>query len=128
MVRFLGIVSAIVFLSGCASQSQPETSASGGKVVAMTDFSFSPRQITVAAGDTVQWRNDSIISWHTVTCDPSKAKKPDSTALPAGAEPFDSGRVNSHGVYSYTFTTPGTYRYFCKPHEGMGMIGEVTVK
>ncbi|QBQ54317.1 plastocyanin/azurin family copper-binding protein [Nitrosococcus wardiae] len=28
------------------------------------------------------------------------------------------------GTYRHTFTVPGTYRYFCIPHEAQGMMGE----
>jgi hypothetical protein len=31
------------------------------------------------------------------------------------------------GTFSFTFEEPGTYDYFCIPHESMGMIGSVTV-
>ena len=30
-------------------------------------------------------------------------------------------------VWSHIFTTPGTYRYVCKPHERMGMMATVVV-
>jgi plastocyanin len=29
---------------------------------------------------------------------------------------FDSGRIKSGDTYSYTFTTPGTYYFFCNYH------------
>ncbi|WP_241997224.1 plastocyanin/azurin family copper-binding protein [Halorubrum sp. SD626R] len=30
--------------------------------------------------------------------------------------------------YEHTFEEPGTYEYFCIPHEGSGMVGTVRVK
>ena len=33
----------------------------------------------------------------------------------------------SDGTFSFTFEEPGTYDYFCIPHEKMGMVGSVTV-
>jgi hypothetical protein len=33
----------------------------------------------------------------------------------------------SGGTFSFTFEEPGTYDYFCIPHEEMGMVGSVTV-
>ena len=68
--------------------------------------------------------------WRTfsVTCDPSKARDAAAhVALPAGAEPFDSGTVKAKGAYRHTFTVAGRFRYFCIPHERMGMVGEVEV-
>ena len=32
---------------------------------------------------------------------------------------FDSGDIAPGGTYSVTFQTPGTYRYYCKHHQGM---------
>ena len=32
------------------------------------------------------------------------------------------------GTFDYTFTVPGTYRYFYVPHEALGMIGTIVVK
>ena len=88
---------------------------------------FEPETVTINAGQAVAWENKSWI-WHTVTADPAKAKKPEDVALPPGAETFDSGKVESGGTYQHAFTVPGTYRYFCKPHELKGMVGEVVVK
>jgi plastocyanin len=31
-------------------------------------------------------------------------------------------------TYEHTFTTPGTYPYFCAPHYAVGMKGTVTVQ
>ncbi|MCL5279758.1 MAG: plastocyanin/azurin family copper-binding protein [Planctomycetes bacterium] len=31
-------------------------------------------------------------------------------------------------VFQHTFEVPGTYVYFCLPHEAMGMVGKVTVQ
>ena len=56
------------------------------------------------------------------------AGSPDDDQLPAGAKPFDSGKVPAGNTYRQTFATPGTYRYFCKPHETKGMVGEIVVQ
>ncbi len=49
-------------------------------------------------------------------------------ALPAGVEPFDSGKIDSNGNFWHTFTTPGVYHYICVPHESKGMSGTVVVQ
>lgn len=87
---------------------------------------FVPAELTVKAGDTVRWRNRSIVE-HSVVCDPAKAKDPKNGAHPAGTPPFDSGVFANDATFEHTFETPGTYRYFCREHEGMGMVGMVTV-
>jgi plastocyanin len=34
----------------------------------------------------------------------------------------------SGAQYSHTFTTAGTYNYFCRPHCGAGMTATITVQ
>lgn len=87
---------------------------------------FVPAQITVKVGDTVRWQNASVLV-HTVTDDPNLVAKEADYALPDGAEPFNSGNLKPKESYEHTFTVPGTYRYFCIPHEAAKMIGEVVV-
>jgi plastocyanin len=96
-------------------------------IVEMTTLlNFTPDDLTIVEGQTVEWRNRSIMD-HTVTADPKLAKNPANAALPPGAEPFNSGEVDPGQVYRRTFTVPGTYRYFCIPHEGQGMVATLRV-
>lgn len=96
--------------------------------VGMTDrLTFEPKAISMQAGETVTWKNTSQLI-HTVTADASKAGKPSSVELPEGATPFDSGTMQPGATFSHTFDTPGTYRYFCIPHQGANMVGTVTVR
>jgi hypothetical protein len=46
--------------------------------------------------------------------------------VPSGAAPFDS-EVISSGAFEHTFEEPGTYDYYCIPHESVGMVGRVVV-
>lgn len=71
---------------------------------------FGPKVITVAVGDTVTWINKDDMP-HTVTTY-------DGT--------FDSGLFKGGESWSYTFTKPGTYEYYCTPHPWMK--GTVIVK
>ncbi|HEU5210140.1 MAG TPA: plastocyanin/azurin family copper-binding protein [Longimicrobiales bacterium] len=88
---------------------------------------FSPDTVRIRSGETVLWRNSSMLP-HTVTADRSRAASADNVVLPAGAEPFDSGNIDPGRSWSYTFTVPGTYQYVCLPHELAGMIGVVVVE
>ncbi len=95
--------------------------------VAMTDAErFVPATLTVPSGATVTWNNTGSMT-HTVTFDASKASNQANASVPEGVQPFDSGDVPGGQSYSYTFTTPGTYKYFCIPHEALGMVGTVIV-
>ena len=88
---------------------------------------FEPNVVTIKKGDRVEWRNRSIVR-NSVTCDPAKAKKPESVALPAGATPFDSGMLGQDKLFTHRFTVAGVYKYFCIEHETMGMVGTVIVE
>lgn len=71
--------------------------------VSISDSTFSPSTITVAAGDTVTWtNNDSPI--HDIT-------SADGT--------WTSGILNPGESFSQTFDDPGTYAYLCALHPYM---------
>ena len=89
-------------------------------------LAFNPAEVTISVGETVKWTNTSVIT-HTVTADPEAATLDGSVKLPDGAAPFDSGTLDPEGTFTHTFETPGTYRYFCIPHEGAEMYGTVVV-
>jgi plastocyanin len=73
---------------------------------------YSPDPVTVVVGfnSTVTWVNDDTAP-HTVT------------ANDAG---FDSGNVGPGESFTFTFTAPGTYQYYCAYHPWM--TGTVVVK
>ena len=71
--------------------------------VKIDNFTFNPQQLTVKAGDTVVWTNGDDIP-HTVT---SK------TGL------FKSKALDTEDKFSFTFTTPSSYAYFCSLHPHM---------
>ena len=87
---------------------------------------FSPDSVTIGSGDSVRWTNKGVLV-HTVTLDPKQAAKAANVVLPQGVLPFGSGDLNQDDTYSHTFTVKGTYKYVCKYHEGMGMVGTVIV-
>ncbi len=113
-----------------AQNSQQTAQATGmgsSIVVQMNDqLRFTPTEITIKAGDTVEWRNIGLIP-HTVTADPKRAPSSRNIELPDGAESFDSGWVTTGQSFRYTFSEPGVYRYICLPHEQARMVGTVIV-
>lgn len=84
------------------SNSSAESSATGDTLeIAIVNFSFSPKEVTIKKGTTVTWTNqDSVI--HTATSD---------TGV------FDSGNLSQGQSFSYTFSTAGTFPYVCTPHK-----------
>lgn len=126
--RIWGLLLAVPVLAGCFS-SDPAGSDGGDAdvIIDMTaELTYSPAAATARVGETVRWVNRSNVP-HTVTADPDLAANAQSTLLPEGAAPFDSGLIDAGGSYAHTFTVPGTYRYFCRPHEGAGMIATIVV-
>jgi plastocyanin len=92
----------------------PSAWAQGKEVtVRMEDNFFTPADITVEPGTTVTWVQSG--------------NNPHTTTSYDGL--WDSGMIEggSGGTFSFTFEEPGTYDYFCIPHEDLGMIGSVTV-
>lgn len=72
----------------------------------------------VRPGDTVEWVYAS--GSHTVTNGTGAAD-------PLVSNLFDMPLNNSNTTASYTFDQEGDYDYFCRPHEGLGMKGVVSV-
>jgi plastocyanin len=87
---------------------------------------FTPGALTIKAGDTVVWTNPSFVL-HSVDFDPAVSKVPGNVALPAGVTPFKSPDMEQDAKFDHTFTAKGVYKYICKYHENMGMIGTITV-
>ena len=122
----------LALLLACAPAAKPQPapaalSSADVAVVSMTDsLKFEPASITVAKGTSVTWTNTSQTA-HTVTDDPAKASNKADAALPAGAQPWDSGNLNPGQTFSHTFDVPGTYQYFCIPHAMAGMTGTIVV-
>lgn len=88
---------------------------------------YKPETVTIKSGDTVEWINTGK-TLHSVTLKPGTAQNPKDSSEPKGAEPFDSGFMAPGAKYSHKFTVPGTYTYFCIPHEKGEMVGKVVVK
>ncbi len=100
----------------------------GPTVVEMTDgLQFKPQELTITAGETVEFQNVGDVA-HTVTTTTENASDPKHASVPAGVKPWDSGFIFGGKSYRRTFDEPGTYHYFCIPHEGAQMIGTIIVK
>ena len=107
----------------------PAKAASNPVVINMADKApfYAPEKVAIKVGDTVKWVNGGE-TVHSVSTSVANAQNPKDTSMPKGATAFDSGFIPPGGDYSYTFTVPGTYRYFCLPHEKAGMVGMIVVK
>lgn len=88
-------------------------------------LTFSPQNLTIVAGDTVRWTWAS--SGHTVTSGTGGVAD-NKFCSPTDTSCATAPTTNSGGTYSHTFTTAGSFPYFCRPHAGAGMTGTITVQ
>jgi LPXTG-motif cell wall-anchored protein len=125
----------------------------------MVDYmQFAPNNLTIKAGDTVEWQANNGGTPHTATF-LSGSKEPDviipepqpsgppklvfnpQVLAPAGASTYggtgftNSGLINGKQdptpgpkTYTLVFDKPGTYTYLCLLHDNMGMTGTITVR
>ena len=133
-----GGVAALGSLAGCSSSGAGGDDASDGQsgtTVDMTDsLLFRPETITVSVGDTVVWENVGTIG-HSVTAygeeipdDASYFASGGFDSEEAARNAYPDGDIPGGEAYEHTFEVPGTYEYFCIPHEMSGMIGTVVVE
>jgi len=115
---------AVLGLSGGPALAEPKTVDVTMKQAPKSRFA--PDVVNISIGDTVHWTNPAFVT-HTVSFDPALAATAGNVALPAGVTPFGSGDIEEDQSYSHTFTVKGTYKYVCKYHEAMGMVGTVIV-
>ena len=80
--------------------------------VKIDNFSFGPVALTVPVGTTVTWTNRDDIPHNTVSTDDPKT--------------FKSKVLDTNEKFSFTFSKPGTYPYFCSIHPKM--IGKIIVQ
>ncbi len=105
---------------------KPASPDAAATVEMTNDLDFSPANVTIQVGDVIEWRNQSLFT-HTVTVEVGLAKDPKNTELPDAASPFNSRDIPPGEIFSFVFQVPGTYRYFCIPHEARDMVGEIEV-
>ncbi len=131
--------------------------ATGGGSDTLSVMRFMHPDKVVHVGDTVEWTNDDPITPHTITfgTEPTGDPMPPSgnvnvTPDPDGAlhatlsSPGDSAHSGFIAAapqdqiglpqplpgttrFRVTFTGPGIYQYKCVLHDGLGMLGKVTV-
>lgn len=77
----------------------------------VADFSFSPTTLTMRANTTVIWYQEGPSS-HTVTSGTDNR----ATGVTHADKKFSSGTLKPGSNFSFTFTTPGVYYYFCSIH------------
>ncbi len=110
----IALLTALVTLGAMGSM-LPVARAATNHVIDMDDYFFSPKFLTIAPGDTVQWHDASIYTQHTATSNTS-----------AWTEVIlNPGQTSS----MITLNVQGNYTYICSIHFPMGfnMWGAIEV-
>ena len=106
-----------VTTGGTGGNGNPAVSAN----VTVANNSYSPSQTSIASGGTVTWRWDSctgdgyggqVCASHSVTFD----------------DGGPSATARNDGSFARTFSSPGTFTYYCTSHGRAAMSGTVVVQ
>ena len=104
----LAAIMAAAFAVSAGARAIPAENAgdkpASGAMVKIDNFSFGPAAITIPAGSTVTWTNHDDVP-HVVSSDDNKL--------------FKSKALDTDDHFSFTFTKPGTYNYYCSIHPKM---------
>jgi plastocyanin len=108
--------SALLAGGGAAMAQEVLLGANGGVLV------FEPSDFTVKSGETITFKNNAGFP-HNVVFDEDE--------VPSGVDISKISQeeyLNAPGeTFEVTLTVPGTYSFYCEPHQGAGMVGKVTV-
>ena len=97
-------------------------------------YKFDPSELTIKAGDVVNFHNKSggphnVSFW--ADSIPAGAADPLKAAMPDQMAPLEGPLLTEQdAVYKVAFTgTPaGEYKFYCLPHLALGMKGKITVQ
>jgi plastocyanin len=106
----LAILAALPLLSGCSDSSSGGDGDHDHTDVAIEGNAFSPRTVTIHAGDAVRWTNHDAAE-HTAT---------------ALDNSWGTQNLGQHEDADIVFAKAGTYQYHCKIHPSM--TGTVVVE
>jgi plastocyanin len=103
---FTGALRSLALLGALAGASNAAETAPPAVIVQITQFKFDSAEITIDPGTTVQWVNrDQTV--HNVVSRDGK---------------FASSGMDTGDGWSFTFSEPGDYAYFCALHPHMNGI------
>jgi len=97
VAMLLGPVAGVLLAYGAVAAQEPNE-------VTIDNFTFGPKELTVAVGTTVKWVNHDDTPH--IVVDKNKA--------------FRSKALDTKDSFSFTFTSAGTFDYFCGLHPHMG--------
>lgn len=106
-----GLIVSTALAAGCSS-GDADASGAPAAVIEVKNMSYSPAQVIIEKGQTVQWRFDDSGLPHDVVGE-------------GAVEGELKSELLTEGTYEYTFDEAGTFDYHCTPHPMM--VGAVVV-
>jgi plastocyanin len=106
----------LLFLSSLVLLISSQVFGAVKHTVNVTDYKFTPAELHISVGDTVEWKNTQ--GYHNVNGTKS--------AFPSNPESFGNS-LGFGWTFIYVFNTVGKYDYHCDPHIGFGMKGKIEV-
>lgn len=95
--------------SGTVRSAAQEATTFGVTHIFIRQEAYSPSRTQVLLSTTVTWTNKDSVP-HNVTIIP---------VVISSADTWESGQLYPGQSFSYTFTSRGTFRYYCQEHPGM---------
>lgn len=111
------------FVCAAALAGIPAHAANSTIAAQSLTYSWNPSSVTITVGDSVTWTTDGVYP-HNVC-----VQKPGTTGTTC--DEFRNGPSStdwSSYANTHTFTTPGTYTFYCETHKSLGMTGTITVE
>ncbi len=96
-------------------------------------YKFEPAQLTIKSGDVVVFHDESggphNVQFYADSI-PAGAAAAIDAGMPDKSGPLASPMVEAGATYSVSFANApaGEYKFFCLPHQAMGMKGQITVQ
>ena len=91
-------------LAGGVLFARAQAPSAAAAAVGIDNFTFNPQTVTVKAGTAVTWTNRDDIPHGIASANNAFTR---------------SQALDTDDSYAFTFTTPGTYQYFCYIHPHM---------
>lgn len=107
---FAALAIVLIMMAGRAKSFGATPEDKPATEVKIDNFVFAPNPVTVPAGTTIRWTNRDDIPHNVVAEDKS----------------FKSKVMDTDESFTYTFSKPGTYTYFCSIHPKM--TGKIVVQ
>ena len=77
-------------------------------------LAFEPSTLNISSGDTVKFVNNKLAPHNAVFDGNDELSHPDLAFAPGES-------------WERTFSSAGTYDFYCEPHRGAGMVGKIVV-